>query len=212
MRIAFAAAVLCLGCTHVPSGATPAPIGRAALPSYSEQIRLREAWLGERHGLLLNMMRRNGIAMWVVVNEEFHDDPLTALVAPPRPYAGNRDFFIFVDAGAEGLKRHAVTGFYEEALSRFFEIPQDPKPAKEALQALWQRYQPRTIGLSIDGRRGVTRSLTRSTYDFLVEALGSEARARFVPAEALIEEYCDTRLAAEMPVYRQMVAVTADLA
>jgi len=192
---------------------TPPPASdRAALPSWTEQIRIRESWLAERHGRLLEMMRRNAVGMWIVVNEEFHDDPLTALVAPPRPYAGNRDIFVFVDAGKDGLKRHAVTGYYEEALTRFFELPRDPPPPAEALAALWKRYQPRTIALSIDGHRGVTRSLTRSSYDFLAEAMGPEAKARFVPAEPLIVDYCDNRLPAEMAVYRQMVALTADLA
>ena len=37
--------------------------------------------------------------VWYVVNEEFHDDPLTEYVAPPRPYVGGRDIFLFVDAG-----------------------------------------------------------------------------------------------------------------
>jgi hypothetical protein len=51
MRTVFAAALVCLGCSHVSSGTALAPIERAALPSYSEQVRTREAWLAERHGL-----------------------------------------------------------------------------------------------------------------------------------------------------------------
>ena len=134
-------------------------------------------------------MRRHGVGMWIVVNEEFHDDPLTQFVAPPRPYAGNRDLFVFVDAGPAGLARHAVTGFWEEALSRYFETDRDPKPWDQAMKALYEKYRPRTIALSIDGKRGVTRSLTKTTHDALAEAMGPEAKARFVPAEPLIEEY-----------------------
>jgi len=91
-----------LGCAHSAadgSGAVASADGRSALPSWSEQIRIREEWLTRRHALLLEMMRRHGVGMWIVVNEEFHDDPLTQFVAPPRPYAGNRDLFVFVDAG-----------------------------------------------------------------------------------------------------------------
>ena len=72
------------------------------LLSWSQQMAIREAWLEQRHATILPMMRRHDIAMWIVVNEEFHDDPLTAYIAPPRPYAGNRDFFVFVDAGEPG--------------------------------------------------------------------------------------------------------------
>src|SRR5512134_1315557 len=80
------------------------PVAPPSLLPWSEQIRIREDWLAKRHEALLPMMRRHGIDMWIVVNEEFHEDPLTPFVAPPRPYAGRRDFFVFVDAGEEGLR------------------------------------------------------------------------------------------------------------
>jgi hypothetical protein len=81
-------------------------------------------------------------------------------VAPQRPYAGNRDLFVFVDAGPAGLARHAVTG-WEEAVSRYFETARDPKKGGEAMKGLWEKYRPRTIALSIDGHRGVTRGAHR---------------------------------------------------
>ena len=93
------------------------------LLSWTEQIAVREAWLPKRYEMLLTMMRRHEIDMWIVVNEEFHDDPLTEYVAPPRPYAGNRDTFVFVDAGEEGLRKIVLAGYEEEHLTRFFELP-----------------------------------------------------------------------------------------
>ncbi|HZJ55998.1 MAG TPA: Xaa-Pro aminopeptidase [Myxococcaceae bacterium] len=211
MRPVVCASLLLLVCACAHTVAPPQP-DRSALPSWSEQIRVREEWLTRRHALLLEMMRRHGVGMWIVVNEEFHDDPLTQFVAPPRPYAGNRDLFVFVDAGPAGLARHAVTGFWEEALSRYFETDRDPKPWDQAMKALYEKYRPRTIALSIDGKRGVTRSLTKTTHDALAEAMGPEAKARFVPAGPLIEEYSDTRLPEEAPVYRRMVELTEALA
>ncbi|MFP2904719.1 M24 family metallopeptidase [Pyxidicoccus sp. 3LFB2] len=175
---------------------------------WSEQISVREVWLEKRHGMLLDMMRRHGVGMWIVVNEEFHDDPLTQFVAPPRPYAGNRDFFVFVDAGTEGLKRVALTGYSAAVLKRFFELPEEGRPAREVLAELDARYRPKAIALGIGGKRGVTRSLTHDGYVFLVEALGAEAESRFVSAAPLIEEYLDTRLPEEQEHYRTLVALT----
>ncbi|MCU0683186.1 MAG: M24 family metallopeptidase [Polyangiaceae bacterium] len=180
---------------------------RRVLP-WSQQLAMREAWLARRHEMLLPMMRRHRVSMWVVVNEEFHDDPLTEFVAPPRPYAGNRDVFVFVDAGEAGLKRFALTGFVEEHLARFFETPAEPGKQKEGLAAIVATHQPRTIALGIGGRRGVTRSLTRESYRFLVEALGPAAERRFVSAAPLIEEYLDTRLPEEFEPYRGLVELT----
>jgi Xaa-Pro dipeptidase len=201
-----------LSCVLLTACATPARRGAVAdaprLLPWSEQIVVRERWLDTRHGLLLDMMRRHGVGMWIIVNEEFHDDPLTQFVAPPRPYAGNRDVFVFVDAGTEGLKRVALTGYSEAALKRFFELPAEGRPAKEVLSELDTRYRPKTIALGIGGKRGVTRSLTRDGYAFLVESLGAEAEARFVSAAPLIEEYLDTRLPEEWEHYRTLVALT----
>ncbi len=183
----------------------------ASVPSllpWSEQIAEREAWLEKRHGLLLDMMRRHGVGMWVVVNEEFHDDPLTQFVAPPRPYAGNRDLFVFIDAGPEGLKRVALSSYSEATLERFFELPAEGRKPRDVLADLVARYEPQTIALGIGGERGVTRSLTRDSYAFLVEALGAEAEARFVSAAPLIEEYLDTRLPEEWSHYQRLVALT----
>ena len=59
-----------------------------SLLPWSEQSRIRDQWLEKRHDMLLPMMRRHGIDMWIVVNEEFHDDPLTEYIAPRAPTRG----------------------------------------------------------------------------------------------------------------------------
>jgi Xaa-Pro aminopeptidase len=191
--------------------ATPVAPAPALLP-WSRQIEVRERWLAQRHAALLPMMRRHGIGMWLVVNEEFHDDPLSQHVAPPRPYTGNRDIFVFIDGGAEGLKKFAITGYTEENLARFFDAPSDePRPAAPTLKALYERWQPKSIGLGIGGHRGVTRSLPHDAYLFLSSAMGPAATSRFTSAAALIEEYLDTRLPEELEHYGAAVAVTEDI-
>ncbi|MCC6929843.1 MAG: M24 family metallopeptidase [Gemmatimonadaceae bacterium] len=184
----------------------------SALPSWSEQIRIRESWLDTRHRLLLDMMRKRGIGMWIVVNEEFHNDPLAEFVAPPRPYTGNRDFFIFVDTGGTALRRIAVTGYSEDNLKRWFESPDEPRPITAVLPELVRQYDPRRIALGAGGKRGVTRSLTHDSWVDLTTLIGPDAGQRVVPAADLIEEYLDTRIPEEMPYYRQAVQLTESLA
>ncbi len=182
------------------------------LPTWSQQIAIREGWLEKRHQMLLDMMRRHDIQMWIVVNEEFHDDPVTQYIAPPRPYTGNRDFFIFVDTGGASLKKVAVTGYSEDNLKRFFESPDEPKPINIVLPELYDRFRPKRVAMNYGGRRGVTRSLTRDTYVDLVNLLGPEGQQRVVPAADLIEEYLDTRIPEEMEHYTKVVHLTEVLA
>ncbi|MBA3853250.1 MAG: Xaa-Pro aminopeptidase [Gemmatimonas sp.] len=184
---------------------------RELLP-WSAQLQVREQWLVKRHALLLPMMRRHDVAMWIVVNEEFHDNPVVPQIAPPRPYTGNRDIFVFVDAGAEGLKKFAITGYTEENLARFFEAPGDePLPPAATLRNLWTRYQPKTIALGIGGGRGQTRTLSHDSYELISEAMGPEAVARFVSAAGLTTDVLDTRLPEELEHYRSAVRVTEEI-
>ncbi|MEP7383827.1 MAG: M24 family metallopeptidase [Gemmatimonadota bacterium] len=184
----------------------------AALPTWSEQIRIREGWLAKRHVMLLDMMRRHDVQMWIVVNEEFHNDPLSEFVAPPRPYTGNRDYFIFVDTGGPALKKVAVTGYSEDNLKRFFESPDEPRPITAVLPELVERYHPAHIALGIGGKRGVARSMTHDTYVDLAAILGPAGQSRIVSAADLVEEYLDTRIPEEMPYYTRAVQLTESLA
>ena len=99
---------------------------RESLPkllSVREQQLVRESWLKKRlDTMLLPMMRQQKIDMWIVVNEEFHADPVTAYIAPPLPYAGRREFFIFADRGGDKLDRLALVRYGEEHLKYFFEL------------------------------------------------------------------------------------------
>ncbi|WNG54571.1 M24 family metallopeptidase [Archangium gephyra] len=205
------AVVVCLLALNVACAtARSAPTGEESprLLSWSHQLDVREAWLKKRHEMLLPMMRQHGVGMWIIVNEEFHDDPLTQYVAPPRPYVGIRDVFVFIDAGEQGLKKYALPAYEEENLARFFEVPPQTRVYKQVLGELDKQYRPATIALGIGGRRAVTHSLTRESYTYLVEALGPEAEARFVSAAPLIEEYLDTRIPEELEHYRTLVALT----
>jgi Xaa-Pro aminopeptidase len=193
--------------------AAPLPFPATAqttLPPWSEQIAIREGWLVKRHQMILPMMRRHDIQMWIIVNEEFHDDPLTQLIAPPRPYTGNRDIFVFIDAG-DRMRAVALTGYSEDNLKRFFEASDEPRPAGQELAALYAQYRPAHIGLALAGARGVQRSLTHASWQFLATAMGPEAASRFTSAADLIEEYCDTRIPDEMPYYTRLVALTDEI-
>lgn len=206
----FAAALILLAVFVAPAAAQAPDATSPTLLPWSRQIAIREGWVQERHAALLPMLRRHGISMWIVATEEFHDDPLVQHVAPPRPYVGNRDFFVFIDAGDAGLKRVAITGYTEDNLRLFFDTG-EPVPAEVRLGQLVDQYKPKTIGLAIGGTRGMTRSLTYDTYRMITGAIGTPPGVSIVSAQDLIEEYADTRLASEMPHYRTAVQLTEAL-
>lgn len=180
------------------------------LLSLREQQTVREAWLKKRlDTMLLPMMRKHDIRMWIVTNEEFHADPVTEYIAPPLPYVGRRDFFIFVDNGKDKLERIALVRYPEEHLKYFFEVLNPPgRDIASTLRRVVAERNPKSIALNMEGMRGATDGLTYEAYKFLTEALAPEYASRFVSAAPLIVEYMDTRLPEELEHYRTAVAVT----
>ena len=175
-----------------------------------EQQAVREAWLKKRlDTMLLPMMRQQKIEMWIVTNEEFHADPVTEYIAPPLPYVGRRDYFIFADRGGDKLDRLALVRYPEEALKRFFEVLNPPgRDIAATLRRVVEERNPKTIALNMGGTRGATTGLTQDAYKFLTETLGQDYASRFVSAAPLIVEYMDTRLPEELEHYRTAVELT----
>src|SRR5215204_5505191 len=180
------------------------------LLSVRDQQMVRESWLKKRlDTMLLPMMRRQKIDMWIVTNEEFHADPVTAHIAPPLPYNGRRDFFIFSDRGGDKLDRIALVRYPEEHLKYFFEILNPPgRETTSTLRRIVEERKPKTIALNMGGTRGATNGLTHDAYKYLTDTLGPDYASRFVSGASLIIEYMDTRVPEELEHYRTAVALT----
>lgn len=179
------------------------------LLSQREQADVREAWLKKRLGVLLPaMMKRHGIDMWIVVNEEFNSDPVTEHIVPPIPIVGRRDLFIFFDRGNE-LERIAMVRYDEERLRNHYKfvMPARDKFGEE-LKKLVDERKPKTIALNIGGNRGQQSGLSYDSYRFLADSLGPENEKKFVSAAALLTEFFDTRLPEELKHYRNAVTAT----
>jgi Xaa-Pro dipeptidase len=179
------------------------------LLSLREQMSVRSAWLKKRlDTLLLPMMRKHGVAMWIVTNEEFHSDAVTESIVPPVPMVGRRDFFILADNG-QTLERFAVVRYEEEQLKKFYTLigPSGGKTA-DIIKKIVTERNPKTIALNFGYGRGQADGITHDAYKFLAESLGKDYESRFVSAGNLVTDYLDTRLPEESEHYRTAVLVT----
>jgi len=179
------------------------------LLSQREQVNVRESWLQKRSDtILLPMMKKHKVDMWIVVNEEFHSDPVTEFIVPPIPIVGRRDFFVFVDEG-DKLGRYAITRYAEERVQKHFKtVPIGQGGLNAAFKKFVEDRDPKTIALNFKGNRGATSGLTYDAYQFLADALGDKYEKRFVAAQKLITDYLDTRLPEELEHYRTGVLAT----
>lgn len=174
-----------------------------------QQMDVRERWLMKRLGsLLLPMMKRHGIEMWLVVNEEFNSDPVTEHIVPPIPIVGRRDIFIFIDEG-QRIERIAMLRYNEERLRLHyrFVMPARDKFGEE-LRKIVDARGPKTIALNIGGTRGQQSGLSHDSYRFLADALGAENEKKFVSAANFLTEFFDTRIPEELVEYEKAVLAT----
>ncbi|MFL6468580.1 MAG: M24 family metallopeptidase [Pyrinomonadaceae bacterium] len=188
--------------------------GQATIPAMPkllnprEQMEVREGWLKARLALLQPMMKRYGVEMWIVVNEEFKSDPVIDQLVPPIPIVGRRDVFIFIDRG-DKLDRIAMVRYDEERLNNFYKLVM---PARdkfgEELRKIVDEAKPKTIALNYGGTRGQQSGLSYDGYKFLVETLGAENEKKFVSAAPLLTEFLDTRLPEELVEYQKAVQLT----
>lgn len=179
------------------------------LLSQREQMDVRETWLKKRlDTVLLPMMKKNGIDVWIVVNEEFHSDPVTEHIVPPIPIVGRRDLFVFIDRGGK-LERFAVVRYLEERLKNHYTVMNPPRAEMPAaVKKLIDERNPKTIALNIGGSRGQQSGLTYDGYKFLAETLGADNEKKFVSAANLLTEFFDARLPDELEHYRTAVLAT----
>ncbi len=207
--------LLALAITDVPLLALAQNKSAEAIPSMPkllsqrEQMDVREDWLKKRLGsLLLPMMKKHGVEMWIVVNEEFNSDPVTEHIVPPIPIVGRRDVFIFIDRG-ERLERIALLRYDEERLRDHYRVllPAGRDKFGEELAKLINERNPKTIALNIGGERGQQSGLSYDTYKVLA-GLGPDIEKKFVPAANLLTEFFDTRLPEELEHYRTAVLAT----
>ena len=213
LSCAMALAVLSLSASVFNPAAAQQKLRAEPLPkllSVREQLVVRERWLQTRlDTMLLPMMRRHKVQMWIVTNEEFHPEPVVPYIAPPIPYEGRRDFFIFTDRGTDKLERIALVRYPDEHLRTFFEVVNPPgREIPSTLKKIVEERKPKTIALNMGGVRGATNGLTYDAQKFLAETLGKEYTDRFVTAAPLIVEYIDTRLPDELEHYRKAVELT----
>lgn len=179
------------------------------LLSQREQMDVREIWLKKRlDTLLLPMMRKHGISMWIVVNEEFNSDPATEYIVPPIPMVGSRDFFIFADTG-ERLEKIAIVRYSEERLKNHYQMVSVSRDKlAETLRSTIAKYNPKNIALNINGTRGQQNGMSQASYKMLAETLGADTEKKFVSAASFLNDFFDTRLPEELEHYRNAVLVT----
>jgi Xaa-Pro aminopeptidase len=209
LLVALVAAPL-VAAPHRPSVPMPPP-----LPTVREQDRIRQEWLKLRlERVLPEVMRRHGVAMWIVVCREYNEDPVFfALASPSVMAARRRTILVFYDRGSDGgVERLALGGGSNGGL---YQVYRDPTVENRELwgQGQWallrklvDEKQPARIAIDISQTHAFADGLSVGEWEQLAAALGPWT-SRTVRAEELALEYLSVRLPEMLPTYRQLMQV-----
>ncbi|MEK6304655.1 MAG: M24 family metallopeptidase [Acidobacteriota bacterium] len=190
------------------------------LPSMRDQAEIQQQWLKLRlERVLPSLMRKHGIAMWLVICREYNEDPVFFSMVSPTVFAARRrTIYVFFDRGEEkGVERLALGGGSNGGL---YTVYRDPEvEGREIygegqwvlLRKLIDERKPATIAIDVSHTHAFSDGLSAGEREKLESTLGPEHLKRIVRAENLALEYVSIRLREMLPVYRQMMETVHSL-
>ncbi len=172
--------------------------------SMRERAEVMDRWTEYRlDNLVPELMRREGIDMWVLVAREYNEDPVLLTMLPATWQSSRRTtILVFFDDG-EQVERLAVAryniGFFE---TQWFP-DQEPDQWKRFGQIVEKRA-PEKIGVNISEHFALADGISYTDFMHLKNSLTSEFSERIVSAEKLSVGWLETRTDDEITVYRQI--------
>ncbi len=185
------------------------------VPPLREQAQIQQRWLQARlDNVLPALMKKHGVAMWLVICREYNEDPaFFSLASPTTLAARRRTIYVFTDKGAEGVERLALGGGSNGGL---YTVYRDPENAGReimgdsqwaTLRRIVEERKPKNIAVDISSTHAFSDGLSAGEYRQLEAALGPEWMKRVIPAELLPLEYIETRLPEMLETYHSMTEV-----
>ncbi|MFK7829331.1 MAG: M24 family metallopeptidase [Congregibacter sp.] len=158
--------------------------------------------------VLPEVMRENKVDMWITVNREGYEDPLTEDFG--KGYVGGWGYYIFTDKGGERIERVAAgigthlieeNGAYDSVTEGAFD-----------LAAFVAERDPQSIALNYAEHIGGADGLTYTAFLHLSEMLGEKYAQRFVSAQKLASDFRSRRVASEIAAFARAGEMSRNIA
>ncbi|QDK82307.1 aminopeptidase P family protein [Spirosoma sp. KCTC 42546] len=172
-----------------------------------ERARIIDEILDDRFtNFLPQLMRREGIDMWVIISREYNEDPVLRTMLPSTWLsARRRTIIVFFDTGkerpADAVEKLAIARYdVGNLLKGAWDI--DVRPNQwEALAKIIEDRKPKKIGLNMSTNYAHADGLSFSEHDEFVKKLPADYQKRIVSAEKLAVGWLETRTEKEMAIY-----------
>jgi Xaa-Pro aminopeptidase len=179
-----------------------------------ERARVMDEWLKWRlENILPDLMRREGIDLWLVIVNESDPGPVYFTLMPATTlYVVRTSILMFHDRGKDlGVERltagsSRIGDWYKPTW-----LDKKGKRQFENLAEVIKKLNPKRIGVNTSPLWYFGDDLTAGLKDKLVAALGPDLSKRLVSADRLAVGWLETRSPQELSVYRHVCGITHDL-
>ena len=203
-------AIWCVGLSTLLALMGTSVLAQPAVIPFEQRPIIENALLDTRlNHLLPELMREQGVDMWLVIAREYNDDPVfLSLVPKPRFTARRTTMLLFHDRGSElgverlTISRYPLGGLYSAAWEGG-----SIEDQWQQLAALIAERDPRKIAINVSRNWPVADGLSHGLHQRLVGALGESLSARLISAEHLVIRWLETRTEAEVEVWQRAVAL-----
>ena len=167
-----------------------------------------DAWLEERVKTVLpDLMRREGIDMWLIIAREYNEDPILKTMLPATWISARRTtiLVIFDPGNNQPLETMAMARYNVGTLfKKVWEQESQPDQWK-ALAALITTKNTKKIGINMSETFAHADGLSATHRDLLRKVLDDPYQKRLTSAENLAVGWLETRTSNEMTVYPNIV-------
>lgn len=187
---------------NIPAAAQPGP----AILTMKERAQLIDQWLEYRLDTVVpDLMRREGIDMWVLIAQEYNEDPVLLSMLPATWQSSRRTTIIlFYDDSETGETERMAVARYNIG---FFETEWNPDEEPDQwnrLAEIVEELKPGKIGINTSENFALADGISHTNFMKLKNSLSPVYQNRLSSAENLAIGWLETRTDHEMDVYRQI--------
>jgi Xaa-Pro aminopeptidase len=191
-------------------GQTGDQVSESAILSMKERASVIDDVLADRMETVLpEIMRREGVDMWIIISREYNEDPVIETMLPASWLAARRrTILVIYDRGPEeGLETLAVARYdVGEVFKKAWDKEVEPDQWKRVREIVEER-DPQRIGVNRSEHWGLADGIVATDYEHLMKNLGEKYASRVVSAEKVAVGWLETRSTKERDLYPHIVRI-----
>lgn len=151
--------------------------------------------------LLPDLMKREGVDMWILISREYNEDPVMKTMLPSTWLSARRRTIMVYNRSEIGIDKIAIARYSVGRLLKG-EWNVDVYPNQwEALANIIEEKDPQTIGLNYSTSFALADGLVKTEYEEFLDHIPHQFRDRIVSAERLAVAWLETRSEQEIQLY-----------